>query len=158
MKWLRALLLVAAVGAGIAVYQRAGDEGSDPRCNVSNCAAMMSCGIHSVPEPNLALCEAKGLAAEPVDESEYCVTACNAAGLGEFFECFARRAGECVDSYDKGFLVATECSKARPTDCLKGCVEARMGCEATCPSTSWADCRDCVAACGLQYGACSNRC
>lgn len=116
----------------------------DPRCSVPGCGAFKACGGGLAAEPLVGACaDADGGIDPSVDLASYCPDACNALEAGALVE-----AG-CVD----GGAGASDAGS-----CIAACHSARGRCEQSCPRSSFRECMDCSARCGIDLAHCLRKC
>jgi hypothetical protein len=107
----------------------------DPRCSLDACRTFLACGGALEADPRPQSCaDADGGVDPSVELARYCPDACNAMNAGA--------------------LLDAGCTDAGVIDGGGACSAQRDSCERACPTTSYRDCMNCSARCGIAFARC----
>ncbi|MDP2271952.1 MAG: hypothetical protein Q8K32_14520 [Archangium sp.] len=130
----------------------------DPRCSREGCLALRECGSGLAGEPRPNACLQDAGIPPGFDALRYCPAACDASDAGALLACASSLGAQCADAG------ASECSTVGDAGvdlaCLDGCEDTRRLCDERCPSslTTFDQCMDCSARCGLEWVQCAKTC
>jgi hypothetical protein len=148
-------------------------NGSDSRCNLQNCQAMLNCHVTLQGAGSLVGCATSFQTADFYDAGlDACIQACNAQGNGAILACVAANfpGNTCLDVTLDGGMTFNAIEQTCGSDAGPACGPNCMTCETACGQTestcetncgSAADAGACFA-CGFECGqasvACSQAC
>ena len=137
----------------------------DPRCSSAGCLALVGCGASLEGAPRLSVCIGDAGVPATFDPLRFCPATCEAADAGALLACASALGDRCADAGAAApDLFVRECGAVVDAGadlaCLDGCAGARRLCDERCPSsiTSFDECMNCSARCGLNWVGCAKTC
>jgi hypothetical protein len=156
MRVILSLLVMAACDRTVPVGDGSAVHGTAENCRILSA----ECQKMFIAEPDISWCVRKGVPPDGFDSTRYCPAACAALGAGELAACIAENRSLCEDPRSRDDALREACMSWRTIEpeCEADCMRARRSCDEGCSVSTFQECMDCSAECGLALASCSRKC